>query len=763
MANRYWRTSSGTWTTTSSWAATDGGAPGVPVPTDADDVYFTDLSLPSGAVTVSLPSTASIRCRHFYFTRTVGSVTIRKTSTSFSNWYVQGDFVVTGTGITWSLLSINANLQINFENASGLTSRSLRCVSSFTGNTPFLYFNCPGVTYTLTGDFAQVNSQQFCQLNQGTISFSNFYFYAATMYLPYNSNSNGLTFGGSGGMRLAGPNNVSSQPVFGNDSTGNLTVSGTPNIQYYRTTAFVNPCTFGASNSTSMSEVAKTPLKFVATSAGTAYGLVFSTSYLWNGGLDFSGWIRGQYPILTGGAYPYVAGNTHLGNDMLQAGQSVSFVVPDNGTATLAASGSINGMVYMSNQTFGRSTFNGTVTLASNITFANNNYLYMQRGYFNMNGFTYSARWFAAYNDATYNGGITGSGTMTLRATELTGSNIFYVDYASRFTFPTGVVISIAGSNGGNYLTYGGSSLASPTNTNTPNLTLSGAITSVSATGAWRNINMSGVTSGGFALGGTAVLMGDLTLSSTAGVNLGGSTTIEVRGNGTQTITGNGRTASPPFLLNGSGTVNFASGWVGTGALTHTSGTINFGAGTTFTLASFTSSGGTARTVNLNSATLNMTGSFDVSAGGITFTGTSATINMGAAGTFAGGSRSYGTVRLSTTGNVSVTGANTITTLDINANGTLTLPASTTTTVTNFTTTNSAGQATLQSSSAGTQASLSKASGTVNVSNLRIQDSNATGGATFFAYTINNNTNLGNNTNWIFSSYTPSNQFFPFS
>lgn len=58
----------------------------------------------------------------------------------------------------------------------------------------------------------------------------------------------------------------------------------------------------------------------------------------------------------------------------------------------------------------------------------------------------------------------------------------------------------------------------------------------------------------------------------------------------------------------------------------------------------------------------------------------------------------------------------------------------------------------LQSSLAGSQATLSQASGTVNASYLTIQDINATGGATWNAYTTNNNVDAGNNSGWDFSS-----------
>jgi hypothetical protein len=82
-------------------------------------------------------------------------------------------------------------------------------------------------------------------------------------------------------------------------------------------------------------------------------------------------------------------------------------------------------------------------------------------------------------------------------------------------------------------------------------------------------------------------------------------------------------------------------------------------------------------------------------------------------------------------------------------NGTVQLKTGVTSTVGSFAT-SSTNQKFLQSTTSGTQATLSKASGTVSVGYLTIKDINATGGATFNAYTVNSNVNAGNNLGWDF-------------
>jgi hypothetical protein len=82
---------------------------------------------------------------------------------------------------------------------------------------------------------------------------------------------------------------------------------------------------------------------------------------------------------------------------------------------------------------------------------------------------------------------------------------------------------------------------------------------------------------------------------------------------------------------------------------------------------------------------------------------------------------------------------------------TITLPTNATTVVTSWSAdgANSSNKITLNSSTSGTQATLSQSTGTVNVYNMIIKDSAATGGATFYA---NTSQDSGNNTGWIFGA-----------
>lgn len=83
----------------------------------------------------------------------------------------------------------------------------------------------------------------------------------------------------------------------------------------------------------------------------------------------------------------------------------------------------------------------------------------------------------------------------------------------------------------------------------------------------------------------------------------------------------------------------------------------------------------------------------------------------------------------------------------IMTNGTVQLRSGVTSTVGFFYTTGS-GAKTLAASTPGSRATISQASGTVRAGAITIQDSNATGGATFYAWPTGNG---GNNLGWIFS------------
>ena len=270
-----------------------------------------------------------------------------------------------------------------------------------------------------------------------------------------------------------------------------------------------------------------------------------------------------------------------------------------------------------------------------------------------------------------------------------------------------------------------------------------------------KNLSFSGVSNTPFlnavnviqVTGGSLTLVAGMTITvddSYGGIWLsgsGGSYTLASAGHDLRYVAFNGTgtfTLNDALTVNGLGWGGLTTGTVNTGGYSvSTSGTVylsnpntlNFGA-STITAANVTIQSGS--TVSAASATFNVSGNFD------------------------GGGGSYGTVNLTGTGACSVTGSNTFTTLATTTQPkTISFAVGTTQTVTNFNVSGTAGNLiTLRQVGASGTWTLSKSSGIVSRDYLAIQNSIATGGASWSAGA--HSTDNGGNTGWIFSALAPS-------
>lgn len=282
-----------------------------------------------------------------------------------------------------------------------------------------------------------------------------------------------------------------------------------------------------------------------------------------------------------------------------------------------------------------------------------------------------------------------------------------------------------------------------------------------------KNISTSAVTNNpAFNFGNIAkswfgsVTMGTHTIST--GVAL-----ITLEGRGSFTFTSAGLTQISPFTLDapgGSYTQQDAFAIGATLTLTVTNGTWSTGTNFSKSVGLLSSSNLNTRTINLNNSTLTLTGTGNVidtnTSTGLTWTlgGTSNVIVSDTSATSKTILTSQNFDSLTITGdNVIKQSDSTVTTLNVNTAGRTNgfkIFSSSTQTVTNFTTNGSAGNlAKLSSSSGGAAHTLTKSSGTISVDYMSIQDSTATGGATFYAGA--NSTNVSGNTGWIFTAPPP--------
>lgn len=359
-----------------------------------------------------------------------------------------------------------------------------------------------------------------------------------------------------------------------------------------------------------------------------------------------------------------------------------------------------------------------------------------------------------------------GTGSLTL-----TGNN------ATIWTNQTNTNLTITGTPVLNCTYSGGTgtrviAVPSTTEAASPSVNVSAASDQIQfsvAGGTFNNVVFTGFT-GSFNNVNGSTLYGNLTFSSGMTTTASANALTFQGASGTKTITTAGVTIDSPVTFNSAGVTWQIVGNLitpSTRTTTLTAGTLDAGA-YNVTTGIFSSSNSNVRAISLGSGTWTLSASGTAwscaTATNLTVTPGSSTISLTAATskTFAGGSKTYGTINQGGAGALTITGANTF--INITATSvpsTITFPASTTTTVSAFSVSGTAGNlVTLNSSTAGTRATLSDASGTVNRDYLSIQDISATGGADWYAGA--NSVDSGNNLGWIFTAAPVTSSSIPY-
>lgn len=472
------------------------------------------------------------------------------------------------------------------------------------------------------------------------------------------------------------------------------------------------------------------------------------------------------------------AGNTGC-KDLKFTSGAGSFAGTFAGSAALAISGDLLLSSAMTRSYTGALTFNSTAsqtitsntkTLASAIVFdgvagswalqdalVNADTITLTNGTLNLNNFDIS---FTRFISSNSNARTITSGTGQMNSTQAAGGTL------DVFNFSTSTNLTLtdrptwnftAASIAGNTLRILAPVFAENV---APNINVTDGAATISGQFGANNVTFSGGFTGAWASTSNLTIYGSLTLKAGMTVSASTNVTIFAATSGTKTITSAGVTIDRPITFNGiGGTWRFADALTqgSTRTLTLTNGTLD-GNGQSVSIGTFALGSGT-KTLTLGSGTWTVQGSgasawnANTNVSGLTVTASTGKISMTSASakTFAGGAKSWPTLDQGGTGDLTVAQANTFGDIQWSAAGKIILPASTTTTVSAFTGP-VAVAGTLESSSAGTAATLSKASGTVSVSTLSIKDSAATGGATFQAYTVNGNTDVSGNTGWIFTA-----------
>jgi len=772
MANRYWVGGSGTWdaTTTTNWSASSGGASGASAPTSADDVIFNSSS--GAAPTVTIATTAV--CGAVTITApTSGTLTFAFGTTGFisynGNWSSPASlFATTGGGPTaGGIVYVGSG-------SSTLTTNGYSFPTGFGVNTS-------AGTLTLGGALTSTSS---LTVTQGTFTTNN---YTLTVNAISSSNSNIRTINlGSSTVTLAGTNaiaftgstnltlnagtssiscsttnpifngggktfynvtftsaSVSNSSITGANTFNNLTITG-------RTTVGINTLSISADQTISgtLTLSAGTAAAYrtflVSNTNGTTRTLTCAAVSLTD--IDF------QDITIAGAASP--ASGTRLGDCKGNGG--ITF--PAAKTVYYRSTGSANWSASWSATSGGGSD-------ATQFPLAQDTAVFPAATY-PASGSTTTIN--AIYNIGTIDMSLRTSNTMTL---SITSSPAVY----GNWTNGTGITLS-----GTAAITFAGRTTQQVTSsaiTFVPPITIdspSGSVTLQDALTATGTVTL---TSGTINLQSFKLSANkfDSSNSNTRTIAFG-TGSIDCTGSGTSwntsTATNLTTTGAQVVNLTYSSTVAMT---VNTGQLSEansisfnfTGGTyaLNFpgGASNTSRDVNFTGYAGVLAAIPNTTIYGNLTFSsgmtINPSGNGLNLRATSGTQTitsnnqtMDFVVTINGGSATTITCADALT-----LGSTRALTFSL---GTLQLKSGVTSTVGSFVTSGTTLKY-LQSTTSGTQATLSDAAGTNTVTYLSIQDSAATGGATFTA-TDATNVNAGNNSGWNFG-VIPGNFFLMFN
>ena len=699
MANRYWVGGSGAWdgTNTANWASTSGGTGGASVPTSADDVFF-DSNSGTGFWVASVYA-GNLGAKSVDCTGCTGSIG----GNNFDPLTVSGNVTLSsGMG------SATGTLPIKFIATATLTSagKSLWSVE----------VDGSGITLTLADNASLWNFT----LTQGSLSLANNTLTLTNSFSSSNSNTRSISFG-SGNIALT---KTSSGTILSMYTATNFSWTGTGGF----TRNQVAPATvsFGITGGTTSNAPNLT------VNAGSSTLTIDSGSFFKN--VDFTG------------SSCSVAGSLNAcGNLTLATGGTYTSLYPSfRASATVTTAGRTLNSTSISSAGI-------TVTLADAMTLTIYSIFSLSAGTLNLNNFNLSTGSFSSNNSFVRSISF-GSGNINL-TNDIIYTVILDMATATNFTWTgTGGFTR----SGVNTATISFGSTAGGSASNAPNFSSSAGPfdTEITFNSYLKNVILSGTAD----LSGTYFACGNLTLSSGATSFL----TLNPKFISSATITSNGK-ALGTTTVDGSGitvtladdmTVGSAGG--STTLLTLTRGTFN-AAGFNVTAGGFQSSNTNTRTLSMGSGTWTITynGTPGTTAW-LTATTTNLTLNPGtstisfvtaSSQIFSGGGLTYYNINQAGAGALVINGSNTFNNITNSVQpATVTFTSGTTQTVSNFGLSGTSGNlVTINSTTLGSRANLSKASGVISAQYLSIKDSNATGGATWYAL---NSTDLGNNAGW---------------
>jgi hypothetical protein len=749
MADRYWVGGTGTWnsTTTTKWSAASGisftgSRTGTALTTTGNPALVAGMTIFTNAGTAS--GTIISGSGNSWVTSASGTITSQAMSaatigasvpTASDNVFFDANSNGGTTAFTITMATsprVCNNLTITTDGTMTLAGTNIDLTVSGSLLFPLTNFNR---TYSGTTTFAATTTGKTITTNGKTLT-------------------GGVTFNGSGGGWTLGSaldcGSGTISHLYGTFDTGGYAVTAESLLSTSSTTRTLNlnDSTITLSATSSALGLSGANLTFNAgtSSINLTNATTFSNSYP----VTF-------YDLTIYSATAVSFNGAHTFNQLSITANNTNTTFSSSNTINILrsinSSSNISNFIFNANQTINKFQFGTTVGSCSRIMLRSNS-IGTQRSIAMTTG--------SSINEVDFRDiAITGTTLSGSRLGDCKGnSGITFpaaktVYFAATGSAPWGDVNSWSATSGGvadpEYFPLAQDTAVFPATT----YPASGSVVSINAAYNIGTIDMSARTSNTMTLTINAgpTVYGDWTNGTGISFSFTGATTTFV-GRQTQTLTSAGINFKSPINLYNVNNIVRLVGNNGSLSSTTLSGCTLDLNGYTWTSSTEFVTGGTSN-LTFNGGALQFGTNFYGNTGFTTTQGSSAgkIVAGGSTSVFLGGSLTYNcTLEISSSTNITIYGSNTFT----NITNTVT-PVSiyfeynTTNTFLNWNVNGTVGNlVTLDSSNGSASFSLSKASGVVSSDYLYIQNSTATGGATWYAGA--NSTNAGGNTGWIFTA-----------
>jgi len=594
MANRYWVGGTGTWngTNTANWSASSGGATGASVPTSADNVFFdANSNTGTGAFTVTM-ATVAATCADLDASAVDGTLTLAGTvaldvygsfslppTSRFTRSYSGlTTFRATTTGKTLSLNGANLNNAV-FDGVGG----------GWTLSNAFLCFG--GATLT-----------------NGSIDLNGFT-WTSFSFISNNSNARTLAFNG-GSINLTATTTPASATLWSCATVTNFTITGTPTVNATADStanqrSFTHGSTAGGSetnainltvllgsssantialngvfknvNFSGISSTLSNTTRFIygnltmgsgmtvtAGSLSTNFAGTSGTQQITSAALNFDFPVNFGYNLTTSAATGNGTTATltfgastqciAVGSTIIVAG-----VTPAGYNGTYTVTASTNTTVSYLNATTGAQTVAGTIVNGGSTSYvlqddlsvgtSASRTITLNTGTLNLNNFTLTN--FGAFSSSSSNTRAIAFGTGNITCTYNLGASntVWNCTTITNFSITGTPTVNVTGTSSGAFIrtiTHGGTS--GGTEPNAISVNVSAGSDTVSITGVFLNVNLTGFT--GTLANNTRFIHGNFIFASgISSVAAGGSSTTFTKTSGTQQITSAGYNLDFPLVF----------------------------------------------------------------------------------------------------------------------------------------------------------------------------------------------------------------------